>query len=223
MALRAPLIYFSDVFSSQMWIEFDAAMPAHLRCSADQVKRTVLAAKADGTIRTYLGGFNRWKRWASENSLCHFPANPFYVAVYLQCIMQQVQSPSPVSTTVYSIDWAHSLAGLSKMPEHPLVSSMLSAFKRILGKPKTRKNLSLRRCMLQDLVTKFKDDSSLYGLRTVALCLIGFTGFFRFSELCGIRACDVKLFPSYISIFLETSKTDQLREGFLGPDLSDWP
>ena len=30
-------------------------MHAHLRCSADQVKRTVLAAKADGTIRTYLG------------------------------------------------------------------------------------------------------------------------------------------------------------------------
>ena len=49
------LFYFSDVFSSQMWIEFDASMPAHLRCSADQVKRTVLAAKADGTIRTYLG------------------------------------------------------------------------------------------------------------------------------------------------------------------------
>ena len=195
-----------------MWIEFDASMPAHLRCSADQVKRTVLAAKADGAIRTYLGGFNRWKRWASENSLCHFPANPFYVAVYLQCIMQQVQSPSPVSTTVYSIDWAHSLAGLSKMPEHPLVSSMLSACKRILGKPETPKE-PITPEMLQDLVSKFKDDSSLYGLRTVALCLIGFTGFFRFSELCGIRACDVKLFPSYISIFLETSKTDQLREG----------
>ena len=75
------LFYFSDVFSSQMWIEFDASMPAHLRCSADQVKRTFLAAKADGTIRTYLGGFNRWKRRASENSLCHLPANPFYVAV----------------------------------------------------------------------------------------------------------------------------------------------
>ena len=48
------LFYFSDLFSSQMWIQFDASMPAHLRCSADQVKRTVLAAKADGTIRTYL-------------------------------------------------------------------------------------------------------------------------------------------------------------------------
>ena len=98
------------------------------------------------------------------------------------------------------------------MSEHPLVSSMLSASKRILGKPKTRKE-PITPEMFQYLVTKFKDDSSLYGLRTVALCLTGFTGFFRFSELCGIGACDVKLFPSYISIFLETSKTDQLREG----------
>lgn len=126
--------------------------------------------------------------------------------------MQQAQSPSPASTITYSIDWAHSLAGSSKMPEHPLVSSLLSASKRILGKPKTRKE-PITPEMLQDLVTKFKDDSSLYGLRSVALCLIGFTGFFRFSELCGIRTCDVKLFPSFISIFLETSKTDQLREG----------
>ena len=141
-----------------------------------------------------------------RKQLTSLSRNPFYVAVYLQCIMQQAQSPVPVSTTVYSIDWAHSLAGLSKMPEHPLVSSMFSASKRILGKPKTRKE-PITPEMLQDLVTKFKDDSSLYGLRTVALCLIGFTGFFRFSGLCGIRACDVKLFPSYISIFLETSKT----------------
>lgn len=204
--------YFSDVFSSQMWIEFDASMPGHLRSSADQVKRTVLAAKADGTIKTYLGGFNRWKRWAIQNCLCHFPANPFYVAVYLQCLLQQAQSPSPVCTAVYSIDWAHSLAGLSKPSTHPLVTGMVTASKRILGKPKSRKE-PITPEMLLTLVRKFKDNPSLYNLRTVALCLIGFTGFFRFSELCGIRACDVQLFPSYISIFLETSKTDQLREG----------
>jgi len=39
---------------------------------------------------------------------------------------------------------------------------------------------------------------------------IGCAGFFRFSEL---KACDVKFFPSYASIFLESSKTDQFRDG----------
>ena len=36
---------------------------------------------------------------------------------------------------------------------------------------------------------------------------------FRFSELCSIRACDIKFFPTYVSIFLESSKTDQFRDG----------
>ena len=38
-------------------------------------------------------------------------------------------------------------------------------------------------------------------------------GFFRFSELSHIKACDVKFFPSYASILLESSKTDQFRDG----------
>ena len=37
-------------------------------------------------------------------------------------------------------------------------------------------------------------------------------GFFRFSELSHIKACDVKFFPLYASIFLESSKTDQFRD-----------
>lgn len=36
-------------------------------------------------------------------------------------------------------------------------------------------------------------------------------GFFRFRELCHIKACEVKFFPSYVFIFLESSKTDQFR------------
>ena len=69
--------------------------------------------------------------------------------------------------------------------------------------------------MLKALVTsKISDKSpSLSDLRTVALCLLGYAGFFRFSELCSIRTCDINFFPSYVSIFLESSKTDQFRYG----------
>ena len=109
----------------------------------------------------------------------------FLRGCYLQCIIQQAQSPSTVSTAVYSIDWAHSLTRLSKLSDHTLVGPMLSASKRILGKTKTRKE-PVTPNMLLALVTKFKDNSSLYSLRTIALCLIGFTGFFCFSEVCGI-------------------------------------
>ena len=69
--------------------------------------------------------------------------------------------------------------------------------------------------MLKTLVTSEISDKSpsLSDLRTVALCLLGYAGFFRFSELCSIRAWAIKFFPTYVFIFLESSKTDQFRDG----------
>jgi hypothetical protein len=67
--------------------------------------------------------------------------------------------------------------------------------------------------MLQYLAAKLKGKCDVGSLMILVLCLLGFAGFFRFSELCSIRCCDVHFFPLYMSIFLESSKTDQLHEG----------
>ena len=175
---------------------------------------TVLASKADATVRSYLGGFKRWKCWAPSSHVCHFPPNPFQVAVYLKCLLNEAYSPSPVLSAVYSIDWALQLAALSNISNHPLVASIVRASQRILGRPKVKKD-PITPEMLKALVeSKITDKSfSLSDLRFVALCLIGFAGFFRFSELCHIKACDVKFFPSYVSIFLESSNCDQFQDG----------
>ena len=182
-----------------MWCEFSAAFPNHLQPLVSRVQETVLASKAEGTVRSYLAGFKRWKLWASSNCLCHMPANSFHVAAYLQCLISE-PILLPVLNAVYSIDWAQCLAGLPKVSDHAIVSSMVSAFQRILGKPKKEPITSE---MLKALVTcKISDKSpSLSDLRTVALCLLGYADFFRFSELCFIRACDIKFFPTYVSIF----------------------
>ena len=74
------------------------------------------------------------------NHVCHFPPNPFQVAVYLQCLLNEAYSPSPVLNAIYSIDWALQLAGLSKISIYPLVASMVSTSERILGRPKVKKD-----------------------------------------------------------------------------------
>lgn len=163
-------------------------------------------------MKTYLGGFNNWKRCAKSNGFSYLPANLFHVAMYLQVILQNASSVSPINNAVYSIDWVHGLAGCPKISSHCLVQSLTSASKRILAKPKCRKE-PITPEMLQLLADKLKDKSCISSLRTLALCLIGFAGFLRFSELCSICACDVRLYTSHCSIFLESSKTDQLREG----------
>ena len=83
----------------------------------------------------------------------------------------------------------------------------MSASKRVLAKPKCRKE-PITPEMLQLLAESLKDKSCIASSRTLALCPIGFAGFLRFSELCSVR-----LYSSHCSLFLESSKTDQLREG----------
>ena len=121
--------------STEMWSEFFASISEVLQPTASLVKSTVLASKADGTVR-----FKRCKCWASSNQVCHFPPNPFQIAVYFQCLLNEAYSPSPVLNSVYSIDWTLQLAGLSKVSSHPLVASMVSASQRILGRPKVKKD-----------------------------------------------------------------------------------
>ena len=55
--------------------------------------------------------------------------------------------------------------------------------------------------------------TSLYDERTVTMCVIGYAGFLRFSEIVGIRGCNILFFELYVSIFIEKSKIDKYREG----------
>ena len=85
------LVSFSDVFQSGMRCEFFAAFANHLQSWVSRVQETVLASKAEGTIRTYLVDFKSWKLWALSNGFCHMPANTFHVATYLQfLILKQI-------------------------------------------------------------------------------------------------------------------------------------
>ena len=95
------LVFFlTDVFQSEMWKEFSSVIPSHLHPIASEVQKTVLSSKADSTVRKYLGGLKRWKQWAASNGISHIPANPFQVAVYLQCLLNEANSPSPIRTAV---------------------------------------------------------------------------------------------------------------------------
>ena len=63
-----------------------------------------------------------------------------HVAVSLQCLVNVALSPSPVFNAVFSIDSAQQMAVLTKISNHSLVSSMVSASRRILGRAKVEKD-----------------------------------------------------------------------------------
>jgi len=56
-------------------------------------------------------------------------------------------------------------------------------------------------------------NANLYELRFLIICLLCFSGFLRISELLNTKVKDLKFYCDYLTVTLEKSKTDQLREG----------
>ena len=57
--------------------------------------------------------------------------------------------------------------------------------------------------ILHRLVSEFGHNNNLYDKRIVTMCLIGYAGFLRFSELAHIRAYDLSFQSACVSIFIE--------------------
>ena len=60
--------------------------------------------------------------------------------------------------------------------------------------------------ILQKLYDKFvSSEADLSVIRTMAICLLGYAGFFRFSELASLRECDVKFYDDHLEVFVPVS------------------
>ena len=54
---------------------------------------------------------------------------------------------------------------------------------------------------------------SLYEIRSVVICLLAFAAFLRFAELVKLVRSDVEIKRDMLQFFIESSKTDQYRDG----------
>ena len=97
--------------------------------------------------------------------------------------------------------------------DHPLVKQVLAGSKRILAH-KTTKKEPITPEILNKMFDKFVTPASqLPIVRTMSICLLGYAGFLRFSELASLRECDISFYDEHMEVFIESSKTDQFREG----------
>ena len=104
---------FSDVFCSGFLRDQVTPGNRFIQGLTDRLKTTVLSSKAVSTSSQYHRAFRKWKEYAvcklNESS---FPADPFHVALYLQHLLEQAQSPSVIDSAFYGIKWAHDMAGV---------------------------------------------------------------------------------------------------------------
>lgn len=203
----------ADIFHQGIWVEHEDLQDEELIELAKSLPGIALQGKAPSTLRQYSGSFRRWKTWALQKGLDAFPASPFHIALYLAYLTQKSNTAAPIEQAVHSISWAHSIAVVDDPTVHPLVGHMVAGAKRILARPVCKKE-PITPEILRQLVESFGGTGALLSdIRTLAICLLSFAGFFRYDEVANLRESDVTIFEDHMEIYVESSKTDQYRDG----------
>lgn len=172
----------------------------------------LVKSKSDSTVSKYYSYFKKWEDFITSKGGVAIPAEPIHVALYLTELIDKQSSSSIVSNVVYSLKWAHSLRNLHDPTDNLFVKNLLEASKRLLTKPKTRKDIVTTDNLIM-LCDKYIQSDDILVLRDLAMILIAFAGFLRFDELSSLRCNDVIFHDSHISIRIRKSKTDQYRHG----------
>ena len=69
--------------------------------------------------------------------------------------------------------------------------------------------------MVKEVVQLFGQGTNLLHHRTVVICLLGFSGFLRISELLDIQIKHLTFLSSHLEILILKAKNDQLRQGHI--------
>ena len=208
------MLLFADVFAHGAWLDLESIEDPCLKDVAATLPSLVLQGKAPTTLKKYSGAFGRWKRWAaSRQEVPTLPAKPIHVALYLSYLAQSARTAAPLEEAVNALSWVHRMATVEDITTHPIVVQVLAGAKRLLAH-KTTKKEPITPEHLSLLVQKFgPKDASLADVRALSICLLGFAAFLRFDELSKLRLCDVTIHGDHMELFIESSKTDQLRQG----------
>ena len=172
-----------------------------------------LASRAPSTSSKYFSSYNRWTSWARVHGLTVFPASPFHLAIYLRHLMTEATTASPLESAVHSIAWFHHLGGEPSPSDHPLAKSILAGAQRLLAHETTKKEPITVSQLEQLVACKADSMASLYNIRSVIICLLASAAFLRFDELAKLVRSDVKIENDMLKLFIQSSKTDQYRDG----------
>ena len=142
------------------------------------------------------------------------PADPWYVAIFLNHVLHTNGTKGALNTVAYGIRWAHHIAGFDSPLEHPFVAMTLKGCERICAKPVTKKD-PLTVDFIKDLIDHYglEGAKDLRAERFLVLAILGFAGFFRIEEMLHIQLKNVTATDTHIKVVLPKCKNDQQRKG----------
>ena len=179
---------------------------------ASELPSLLDAGLAVKTIEKYKKAWKDWLDWARNyEEVNEIPADPFFIAPYFNELVNEKKTRSFLDRALCGIRWAHIRGGLYSPTDHPFVKLAIEGAKRSiakLGLTSSRKKEPISPELIHDLVKLYGSSDDPVKLRFLVICLLGFAGFMRISELLGLKVGDLKFKEYGLKRVLNKSKTD---------------
>ena len=203
---------FLGLFSRGVWSTLKKIREPKLRRLAGKLLSVVVQSRAPSTVRKYKYAFLRWANWAREAGCVACPAPAVHFALYLVHLGESTGSKAAVNSAINAVAWAHELLGVESVTKEPLVKVTFKGLQRKLAKPVVKKK-PVSPSMLKSMAQSMGREPSLSEVRLLAIATLAFAGFLRYDELAKLRYCDIVFNEEHMTLQIQSSKTNQLRQG----------
>ena len=150
---------------------------------ATKVPDIILKSRAENTVKKYRSYFNRCDAWCKSFNITSIPAKKNHAALYMVHLLQNEKSSHVIESTFYAIEYFHKLNLCSSPFISQLCLLILEAAKRRRIKKNKKEPITARHLkQIYKHIGKIKNCSTL-DLRTFAMMVLSYTGFFRYSEV----------------------------------------
>lgn len=168
---------------------------------------------AASTMRGYTQQFTAFRRWCTEHSVPHLPAEPLTVALYLTDKRSQGASYQALRNPVHAINHFHRTANLPLPGDAAAVKQVLEAAQRQQSAP-TKKMEPLELAHVAAICARYAQPGcQLQDLMTCTAISTAFFGMLRYDDFSRITVGDLEFSPGQLTIFFGRRKNDQYREG----------
>ena len=156
--------------SDTIWNQLNHVENKEVKDLALSLPNVLTAARAKSTTGKYQTGWSNWLNWCKDKEeITPVPANPFYVAIYLNFVLKTSNNKGALTKAFYGIRWVHHVNGAYSPTDHPFVSMTFEGTVRLCErKPKTPKE-PITPEILKHLISTF-DTDSLMDLRFLLIC-----------------------------------------------------
>ena len=189
----------------------------HLRLRSTNLLGVVYQRWAPNTHDKYNSGWEGWSaRCQKYPESTTLPADPFYIALYINDLILDDRKPGALTNAESGIRYAHTIAGYDNPMDHKFVKTVMEGPKRLASTHcKKRQKEPITSDMMKSIIDAYRSPSNLLHHRFIVLCLLGFNGFLRISELSEIRVGDLEFDDECLKITIPKAKNDQIREGHI--------